>query len=65
MEPTLPYSNIPVPAAAVCLCMTILLTYLLLCVSLRYLSLPLNDHLCKTTTLEIRPLWFSPKSLNT
>ena len=26
---------------------------------------PLNDHLYKATTLEIRPLWFSPKSMYT
>ena len=30
-----------------------------------YSETPLNDHLYKMTTLEIRPLWFSPKFMYT
>ena len=42
-------------------CVTVL--YNCLSVSIIYSEAPLNDHLYKATTLEIRPLWFSPKSM--
>ena len=44
-------------------CVTVL--YNCLSVSIIYSEAPLNDHLYKATTLEIRPLWFSPKSMYT
>ena len=41
------------------------LIFIIKCPNINYSDTPLNKHLYETTTLEIRPLWFSPKCMCT